>query len=366
MLARLVGAFAPSEVQSTVLSLANGGALSEAISASGVPVIGLGMRAGRLNVAGVYRACRLIHSLRPDILQTWLYHADLVGLLAGTLAGVPAIVWNIRCAALEPRDHPATLSQLLRLLAWASRWPSAVVSNSAAGMKVHERLGYRPSRWVIIANGFDMERHQPCPVARRDFRREIGVDDRTPLIGLVARAHPMKDHPTFLEAAAIVASRHPEATFVAVGRGVPESVALRDLIAKLGLDKRTRLLPERYDVPRILAALDVLVSSSYSEAFPNIVAEAMACGTLPVVTDVGDSALIVGSAGRVVQPRDPAALAEAIVGILEMDSADRKSLEVAARARILDAYSIGAIARQYEQLYGELVRQKERSVACAG
>jgi glycosyltransferase involved in cell wall biosynthesis len=331
-------------------------------------VISLGMRPGRLNAAGLYRAFRLLRTLKPDVLQTWLYHADLAGLLAGTLARVPAIAWNIRCAALDPRDHPATLPLLLRALAWASRRPSAVVSNSAAGLRAHEQLGYRPRRWAIIPNGFDTERYKPCGTARRDFRREIGVGDDVPLVGLVARAHPMKDHATFLAAAAIVAARRPDAQFVAAGRGVPESAAIAGLVTRLGLGGRAHLLDERHDTWRVLAALDVAVSSSYSEAFPNVVGEAMACGTSAVVTDVGDSALIVGAAGRVVPPRDPKALAEAIVELLSMETAARQTLGVAGRARIIEEYSISAIASRYLRLYGELTGRIDRQehVSCAG
>jgi glycosyltransferase involved in cell wall biosynthesis len=243
-----------------------------------------------------------------------------------------------------------------------------VVSNSAAGLRAHEQLGYRPRRWAIIPNGFDTDRYKPCGTARQDFRREIGVGDDVPLVGLVARAHPMKDHATFLAAAAIVAARRPDVQFIVAGRGVPESAAIADLLSTHGLGGRAHLLDERQDTWRVLAALDIAVSSSYSEAFPNVVGEAMACGTSPVVTDVGDSALIVGAAGRVVPPRDPNALAQAVVELLSMEPAGRKALGAAGRARIREEYSISAIASRYLRLYGELAGRidLQEHVRCAG
>jgi glycosyltransferase involved in cell wall biosynthesis len=368
MLARLVGALSPSMVENTVVSLTAGGPLAESIAAGGVRVYELGMRPGRINVMGMYRASRLLGRIKPDVLQTWLYHADLTGLLAGALARVPAVVWNVRCAVLNPQDHPATLPLLQRALAWASRWPTAVVSNSAAGLRAHEQLGYRPRRWVIIPNGFDTERFKPLFSARPEFGRELGVSDDVPLVGLVARAHPMKDHTTFLEAAAIVARQRPDAQFVAVGRGIRESEAIRSLIDKLLLGSRIHLLPERRDPERVLAALDVAVSSSYSEAFPNVVGEAMACATPLVVTDVGDSARIVGGSGRVVRPRDPSALAHAIIELLEMPPDARRSLGLEGRARIASHYSLSAVASQYQQLYEDLAGrlQNQGHAACAG
>jgi glycosyltransferase involved in cell wall biosynthesis len=220
---------------------------------------------------------------------------------------------------------------------------------------------------VIIPNGFDTDVHKPSQAARDAFRRELGIAGTTLLAGLIARAHPMKDHATFLQAAA-VAARTMDMQFVLVGRGVPESVEIKDLLASLGLAGKVRLLGERADVSGVMPALDVAVSSSYSEAFPNVVGEAMACGIPAVVTDVGDSAQIVGGTGRVVPAKNAPALAEAIVEVLSMEPGERQSLGLAARRRIIEEYSLRMAADRYQQLYRDLSGRlgPSQNAPCAG
>jgi glycosyltransferase involved in cell wall biosynthesis len=326
-------------------------------------VFELGMRSETSALSAVWRLVRLIRQFRPDVLQTWLYHADLAGLVAGTLARVPNIVWNIRCAELDPRDHPRSLPALLRVLAAASHRPSAIVCNSTAGRRAHEALGYHPRLWCVIPNGFDTEAFRPSLTARVELRRELAVPDTITLVGLLARFHPMKDHATFLRCAKIVTAAKPDVHFVAAGAGVDAAPALNNLVDALGLRGRVHLLQARRDAPRFLAALDVAVSSSYGEAFPNVVGEAMACGTPCVVTDVGDSAQIVGDAGIVVPPRDPVAIATGVLRILDMGEAARDQLGRAARERIVSEFSLGRAAARYEKLYLELAGQPMKSSA---
>jgi glycosyltransferase involved in cell wall biosynthesis len=369
MLARLVGAFDPARIQSAVVVLGSEGAVSDSIRDAGVPVFPLHMRRDRVSLLALWRLVRLLRRLQPDIVQTWLYHADLAGLVAGTIARAPHIVWNIRCADLDLKDHPRSLPAVLRALAFTSRWPTAVICNSDAGRVAHEALGYMPKRWIIAPNGFDTRAFRPEPEARMDLRQRLSIHADAAVVGLLARLHPMKDHVTFLRAARIVANHRPDVRLVAAGRGVPESDALAELMATLDLKEVVRLWPEESNPSRFLAGLDIAVSSSYSEAFPNVVGEAMACGVPAVVTDVGDSAAIVGSTGRVVPPRDPEALAHAILDVLALDPASYARLAEAARDRIVSEFSIARAADRYESLYTGLVAATPSSAdqpACAG
>jgi glycosyltransferase involved in cell wall biosynthesis len=368
-LASLVERLGGTQVQNAVITLGSAGQVAGRIQRAGVPVFSLGVRSAAHAAQALWRLVRLIRQFQPDVLQTWLYHADFLGTVAGTIAGVPNIVWNIRCAELDPLDHSRSLPALLKVLAFMSRCPSTIICNSAAGRRAHEALGYRPRRWCIIPNGFDTGAFQPCVATRVQLRRELAVRCTDRLVGLLARFHPMKDHTTFLNAAKIVTAARPDVHFVAAGRGVETAPSLQNLISEMGLRDRIHLLPEQNDAPRFFAALDVAVSSSYGEAFPNVVGEAMACGTPCVVTDVGDSAYIVGDAGVMVPPRDPAALAAGILRILDLDRATHAALGCAARERILSTFSLERAAARYEQLYLELAggQQKtpDRSV-CAG
>ena len=337
-----------------VIGLGSRGPLAARIEAAGVPVFALGIRAGGSTAAALWRLVSLLRRFRPHVVQTWLYHADLAGIVAGALARVPHVVWNIRCAELDPRDHPRSLPALLRALALMSGRPAAVVCNSEAGRRAHERLGYRPRRWEIIANGFDTDTFHPCADAGRHLRRELGLEANARVVGLLARFHPMKDHPTFLEAARIITASRTDVHFVAAGRGVPEAAAIEEWLTGSGMSGHVHLLPEQPEPSRFLAGLDVAVSSSYGEAFPNVVAEAMACGTASVATDVGESARIIGNAGIVVPPRDAAALAAAVVRLLDLDGPAREALQSAARQRIVSNYSIDRSAARFDELYADI------------
>lgn len=178
----------------------------------------------------------------------------------------------------------------------------------------------------------------------------------------------MKDHAMCLRAAAIVAHERDDVRFAVAGRGVAGSDALRRLIADGALEHRVFLLPERGDAPRFLAALDVAVLSSYSEAFPNVVGEAMACGVPCVTTNVGDSASIVGDTGRIVPPRDPGRFAQAILDVLNFSGASRAALGHAARQRVVDIFSLSHVTGEYVSLYRELAGRQATatSTVCAG
>jgi glycosyltransferase involved in cell wall biosynthesis len=208
---------------------------------------------------------------------------------------------------------------------------------------------------VVLPNGFDLDAFQPDPAARGSVRQELGISEETPLIGLVARFHPQKDHHNFMQAAAQLHARLPNVHFLLCGAGVtPENPALAQWVEEAGLRANVHLLGVRQDVPRLSAALDIATSSSSGEGFPNVVGEAMACGVPCVVTDVGDAALIVGETGRVVPPHDAQALADAWHDLLNAGEDYRYELGMAARRRVQECFSMTTISRRYEQLYEEI------------
>ena len=364
MLARLVAAVDRSRIQSVVVSMTDAGPVGQAIVSGGTAVVSLGMSRGRLNVAGFGRLVALLRRLKPDVLQTWLYHADVTGLVAAKCAGVRHVAWNIRCAEIDVCDCSVLLRSVIRVAAWMSRWPSVIVSNSQAGRAAHQRLGYAADRWTIIPNGLDTDQFRPSPSARSEVRHELGLPEDTPLVGMLARFHPIKDHETFVRAAALVAQRRQDVRFVLAGRGVGSNERLRALIEQLGLRGRVHLFDERRDVPRLLAGFDVAVMSSMSEGFPTVIAEAMACGTPCVATDVGDARMIIGDAGVVVPPREPAALAAGIAQMIELDSTSAASLRCSVRDAIVSRFAIARIATQYAELWADLAGVSPRWSPC--
>lgn len=350
MLCRLAASFDRRDIESTVISLTDPGALGAEIEQHGVPLISLGMRPGRFNLGHLLALRRTLRRLAPDIVQTWLYHADFAGLLAARFAGVPAVLWNIRCADMDDVDRSPSLRMLQRVLALLSPLPRGIVSNSRAGREAHERLGYHARAWHIIPNAVDTDLFRPDPGARAALLDEFGLPPSARLIGIVGRSHPMKDHATFLKAAGIVASACPATRFILVGRDIATNAELQQLAAAIGAG-RVVMTGERSDIARLLSGFDVAVSSSYSEGFPNVVVEAMACGTPVVVTDVGDSAAIVGECGVICPPRDPAALAAGITRVLGLSPAERTALVASARQRVLEHFTLPSTTAQYASLY---------------
>ncbi|HXP12278.1 MAG TPA: glycosyltransferase [Stellaceae bacterium] len=316
-----------------VVSLMDEGAYGADLSIAGVPLYTLGMKRGRPSLGGLLRLRKILREEQPRMVQTWLYHADLAGLLmAPFLHGVP-LVWNLRCSDMDLTRYVRTIR---RILAVFSGVPAAVIVNSEAGRLFHESIGYRPRRWESIPNGFDTEFFKPSHERRALWRGRLGIHDGAPLIGLVARVDPMKDHATFLAAAARITKARPDAAFLLVGSGTDKLAIPPDLAGKV------HALGERKDVEQILPALDLLLqSSAFGEGFPNAIGEAMACGVPAVATDVGDAAALIAGTGSIVPPRDPGALASAALAILGRAQDSRAQLGEAARKRIIDRYGKG-------------------------
>ena len=337
----------------TLLSPA--GSIGDRIKELGIPVRELGMGRGAPNPARVLQLAGWFRGDRPDIVQTWLYHADLVGGLAARCAAIGApVVWNIRNSTLDASASRARTFRVVKVCASVSTWlPDAIICCSHKACSLHAAVGYARQKLNVIPNGFDLAAFRPNPAARAALRRELGVSDQAPLIGVVGRFDPQKDFRTFIEAAGRLRSLVPDAHFVLCGHDVDwNNRELTRWVESAGVASCSHLLGERTDIADIDAALDLATSSSsYGEAFPNAVGEAMACAVPCVVTDVGDSARIVGDAGRVVPPCDPPALAAAWLDLLTLDGEQRRELGRRARQRVAESFSIDVIARAYEDTY---------------
>jgi glycosyltransferase involved in cell wall biosynthesis len=349
MLVHLVSRADPARLRAVVVSLTGPGTMGPLIERAGVPLRSLGMRRGVPDPRGIARLARILREFRPAVLQTWLYHADLLGLVVWRLGLVPHLVWGLQ--GTETIDTPV----VRRLLAWCSASPDAVVAVSRAGQRFHEGLGYRPRRWVHLPNAVDTAALRPDAEARRQGRAILGIGDDRITILLPARFHPMKDHGNFL-AAARLTPNCPEALFVLAGTGTePVAPALTGMIAAQGLQDRVLRLGERRDLERLYPAFDIVtLSSAFGEALPMVLAEAMACGIPCVATDSGDAALVIADTGTVVPPRDPTALAAGWQRLIELGPAGRQALGGRARARIVEHYDLKRVVPRYTALYEEI------------
>ncbi len=342
------------EFEPVVVSLTNEGTIGPRISQLDIPVYCLGLGRAIPNPIRALSIVPLARRFRPHLIQGWMYHGNLMASLARlSLHMRVPVLWNIRQTVYDLSLERGLTAHVIRLGARLSRRPAAIIYNSQTSAAQHEALGYDATKRVVIPNGFDCQVLRPDEGARADVRKELGVDNDTVLVGLIARYHPMKDHAGFLRAAGRIARSHPAVRFVLAGPGVSgEQPALVKLIAEPELQDRTFLLGERSDIPRLTAALDIACSASaWGEGFSNSIGEAMACGVPCVVTDVGDSAYLAGDAGLVVPSREPETLARAICQLIEAGPAGRRQLGDAARRRVESEFSLSAIVERYESLY---------------
>jgi glycosyltransferase involved in cell wall biosynthesis len=352
MLKNVVVALARRGFESQVVSLADLGPVGRDLAGVGITVEALNLNPKTPNPLRMLRLVSLIRRHRTTAVQTWMYHADLVGGLAARVAGDMPCVWNIRNLDLSPGHTPRTTRWTVRACALlSSRLPQRIVCNSQLAATFHVELGYSADKIVIIPNGVNTQRFRPDASARDEVQRELGISPRDIVIGVFARYHPHKDFPGLLNAIAHMLHRN-DVKVVLCGEGTDEkNTELRALVEATGLRETVRFLGLRHDVSRLMSAADIVASASIGEGFSNSIAEAMACGTPCVVTNAGDSAAIVGDTGRVVPPRSPAALAGALDEVVRLSSDARAALGTLARKRIENNFSLDRAVDRYEALY---------------
>ena len=365
MLLKLLGAPALAGVEQRVLSLLPGGALAQRMRDTGAVVEELDLMGGVPVLGGAWGLVARARRQQPDLFQGWLYHGNLGALLAARTVGrrVP-LLWGVRQSLPSLQGENAFARTGIYLNRLMSGAPDRLLFNSRLSVEHHSRFGFNMRRALIIPNGFDSDRLAPDPEARRRLRAAWGVGDREGEVvyGLLARHHPVKDHAGFLRAARQVLDARPLSRFVLAGTGIhADNPVLARQVAEAGLQGALHLLGERADVPAVLSALDVYVSSSRAEAFSNAVGEAMSCGLPCVVTDVGDSADLVGATGLVVPAGEPDALASAMQATADWGAAQRQACGTRARERIRSRYSLDAVAGRYAALYAELLARRAAS-----
>ncbi len=350
----------PGRINARVICLMGEDFYAERIRALGIPVETLGMPRGKVPPGALLRMARLLRQTRPDVVQTWMYHADLLGGLAARLAGVRRVVWGVHHADLSPRWNSRSTILTAKACARLSHSvPRRIVIAAESARTVHAAIGYAQDKMVFIPNGIDTHRFQPDPAARAALRTQRGIPASAPLVVLPARFHPIKDQRTFLQAAAITAGRVPEAQFVLCGQGISaENEELVSWISALGLGLYTHLLGPVSDMPRLLAACDVGCLSSLGEAFPLALVEMMACGLPCVATTAGDCPPIINDTGRLAAAGDSLMLADALTALLRLAPAERAALGARARARVEQNYSIERMMQSYLRIWDEVAAER--------
>lgn len=343
-----------------VAVLYGGGALESDLVQAGVRVHPLGKRGPWDLVAPLVRLDAALRRTRPHILHSYLDVANVVAALARLRHRRLCVVWGLRASDLDLAHYGLGWRIGFRLEQMLSGIPHVTLVNSEAGRRYRREHGFR-GRLLVVPNGIDTDWFCPDVAGRARSRAAWGWGD-APVVGHVARVDPMKDHETFLRAAAVVQRHVPRAYWVSVGDAAPAArQELERLAADLGLEGRVVWLGPQRDMASLYPAFDVLVSSSaFGEGFPNVLGEAMASGVPCVATDVGDSAHIVAETGTIVPPRNPAALAEGILAMLKLAPEERAKLGEAARHRIVTMYGERMLIDRTEDILASLLRGDQR------
>ena len=339
-----------------VINLNKPGVLNRELNALNVEVFNLCINPVLPNPIKMLSLISHLKKIQPDIIQTWMVHADFIGGVAGKVIGVP-VVWNLRHTKVNSSSKAYKTRLLVIVCALLSKIiPSLIISNSKSGKQFHVEKGYSLEKIEVIPNGFDVDLFKPDVSSREKMRGELGIRSDITVIGLIGRYNELKDHDNFIQAASLIDKKDKNIKYLLCGKDINlKNVELMKTISNSGLIKKFIILEQRNDIPEIMNALDVLVSSSKSEGFPNTVGEAMSCGIPCVVTDVGDSAFLIEKAGIVVPAEDPESLAQGCINLLSMTSENKIKLKEYARERILEYFNIRDIALKYYSLYKRVV-----------
>jgi glycosyltransferase involved in cell wall biosynthesis len=355
VLTSLVVSSTRSNIRYSVISLKSEGEYAEEIRTSGIDVYSVGMKKSFKDIFLLLKLARLIRIENPDIVQTWMYHADFIGGMIAKLTTRAKIVWNIRHSDLGPEVKISTKLTRTLLAKLSGLIPSTIVTCSKKAKEFHVGLGYKSEKFIYIPNGINLQQYKKDRDDGIAIRKKIDIKASEIALGVIARFHPQKDHRNFISAANKIAAYYPKIHFVLCGNKMDlNNDELTSWIGKEYLD-RFHLLGKRTDMPQIMSSLDILVSSSsHGEAFPNVVAEAMANEVPCVVTDVGDSAEVVGDTGIVVSPSNPLALEKGISAMIDKILNTDEKLGQVARKRVIDLFSLKAMKDNYEDLYSTI------------
>lgn len=342
--------------QHHVISLMDRGIYGDRLEQANVCVYTLNFSRSKVTFAGLWKLYRLMRRINPDVIQTWMYHSDLIGGIIARLAGTRSIIWGIRHANLSIDHNSRATLGIVRICAFLSNWvPCKIISCSEQATRIHQAIGYQADKFIHIPNGYSMERLKPDAVARAAVRAELDISNDVFVVGMVARFDVQKDHHNLVQALGLLKHRGLPFVCLLVGVGMTESNhELCAWLKEANLLTNVKLLGPRSDVPAIMNALDVHVLSSLGEAFPNVLAEAMACGTPCVTTDVGDAAAIVADHGWVVAAKNSAALADALTQAHESwvsDSTAWQARQAACRAHIMANFELEQMCERYRQAW---------------
>lgn len=353
MLTRIVTHPLNREIEHVIISLMDEGVYGKKIRDAGVELHCVGIQSKSPKPWLIFKLANIMRNSHPDVIMTWMYHADLLGTFSAMICGISTrrLIWNLRNSNLNFDDFKRSTRITVHILTWLSWLPGVVAYNSEAGKRYHELLGYTPRSWAYLPNGVDFEAWHPNQEDREEFRRELGITKDEILIGMIARNKPQKDFSTFIDACSRLFDKYPCLRIALIGHGT------QNIDTSKIPDKYIFVLGLRNDIERLIHGIDIIVlSSAYGEGGPNVIYEAMAAETPCIVTDVGDSAFLVKNSGLVVPSKDAQALADAIGILLQETPEQRHKRGKDARAKIKKEYHLDGVVERYKAIWLKIAK----------
>ena len=356
---RLLDAFDKHKFELMVIGLDRDAYLGDRMRELGIPVHALNIKK---KPAAIVQAYKLLKEFNPDVIHGTMYEGGVVGsILRRFLSNKPPVIWTVHEGLENYRQESYRKQLQLRLWGLMSKMPESMMYVSHLNHDQHLDWGFNNDKALVIPNGVDTQRFYSNRKARKTLRKRLGIPQNSFVIGITARFHPVKNHIGFINAAALLSKTHPETHFIMVGTNIDaDNKVLTNLIAKHSLQKRMHLLGNREDIPDIVNAYDVAALTSFGEAFPLTLGEAMASAVPCVATNVGDNAYIIKNTGRVVPVNDDVAMAAAWQELLEMSKKAFKQLGQAALERVMDKFTLTLQVQQHEDLYETLYQQNQK------
>lgn len=342
--------------ENCVVSMTGTGSIGRELEESQIAVHSLDMSKGVPDIRGLFRLVQLVRHYKPDIIHCWMYHAFLLGIAAKLFFPKMKVVWNIRCSNMDLGKYGPVYDFTVRAAAWFSPLIDTLIANSFAGKRYHDGFGYRNNNWKVLQNGIDTEDYFPVS-KEQGVRKELDIPENAFVIVYAARFDPQKDHKTFFQAVEICLKNSDDIHFILAGRGVEaQNPSIQRYMRNIKKKEHVHLLGERRDIKRVYAAANLASSSScYGEGFPNVIGEAMAMGLPCIATDVGDSALIIGTTGVVVKVKDPSALAREWQRLIRRGGNYCLGLGQKATSRIQGRFSLQTVVNQYIALFSSIL-----------
>ena len=321
-----------------------------------VCVYSLNFSNGKIKLSGLFKLYKLIKQIKPDIVQTWMIHADMIGGIVARLAGVKNIIWSVHYTNLVRGKSKKSTILLTKINAFLSYFiPKKIIYCAEKSREVQESLGFKKTKGVVVQNGYDIKSFSQNSSLGLKFRNKLDIHPDAFVIGHVGSYHPLKDQANLIEALSLLDQRGFNFYAVFAGANLDNNnTSLVSLIKNKGLSNRVHLLGRRNDILSIMNGIDLFILSSESEAFPNVLNEAMACGTPCVSTDVGDASIILGDTGWIVPSKDSESLYSSVIKAAQEKESSHRSWSqrsASCRQRIVQKFSLEKMVKKYKEVW---------------